>query len=112
MKINMPFIGGLPDVWYSGDKDDLWVEYKFLVVPKRDDSPIHIDLSPLQQRWLGYRFLEGRNVAVIAGCKEGGVFMRGMEWEQTWSTGQFKALIVPRAELAAQIIKLTMRNKA
>jgi hypothetical protein len=29
-KMANPYRGGTPDVWYSGYKSDLWVEYKFI----------------------------------------------------------------------------------
>lgn len=69
--------GGIADVWYSGPKADLWVEYKFEVLPKRDDTIVPIDLSPLQREWLTSRHGEGRNVGVVVGCKEGGVWFPG-----------------------------------
>ena len=111
MKMSNPYVGGIPDLWYSGDRDDLWVEYKFIVVPKRDETLVHIDLSPLQERWLAQRFLEGRNVAVVVGCKQGGVFMRAEQWAQTWSTGQFNGAMSSRQGLAGIIEALTMRKK-
>jgi hypothetical protein len=36
MKNNNPYNSGIPDVWYSADLSDMWVEYKFLPsVPQR-----------------------------------------------------------------------------
>lgn len=70
-KMANPYRGGTPDVWYSGDKTDLWVEFKFVILPKRADTVIDVDLSPLQWEWITRRFREGRNVAVIIGCREG-----------------------------------------
>ena len=54
-KQNNAFTSGIPDVWYSGTKADLWVEYKY-----GDNT-----LSPLQKLWLQRRHAEGRNLAVI-----------------------------------------------
>jgi len=109
VKMNNPYVGGIPDCWYSGTKDDLWVEYKFLVLPKRDTTLIDLDVSALQAQWLGCRFLEGRNVAVIVGCKEGGVYMRPVSWEQKWTAEAFKAALQSRVELANEIVRVTMR---
>jgi hypothetical protein len=71
MKNNNPYNSGIADVWYSGVEQDLWVEYKFLVIPKRGDTVIDLvggknpSISALQQTWLKDRDVEGRNVGVI-----------------------------------------------
>ena len=39
MKNNNPYNGGIADVWYSGSKADLWIEYKFVKLPARDTTP-------------------------------------------------------------------------
>jgi hypothetical protein len=72
-KMNNPYRGGTPDVWYSGALGDLWVEYKYLPkVPKR--GMIVPALSELQKRWIYGRRKEGRRVHVIVGCSQGGVW--------------------------------------
>ena len=81
VKNNNPFAGGIPDFWYSGPRADLWVEYKFVArVPK---AGIKAELSVLQTAWLHDRHKEGRNVAVIVGCKDGGFILRDLAWENT-----------------------------
>ena len=37
-KMHNAYRGGTADCWYSGQKDDLWVEYKFITVPKLEES--------------------------------------------------------------------------
>jgi len=106
VKMYNPFVGGIFDFWISG-KHDLWVEYKFLVLPKRDNTMIDITLSPLQLQWGENRHLEGRNLAVIVGCREGGVLFRNRRWELPISCAEFKALLQTRAELARAIVELT-----
>jgi hypothetical protein len=71
-KTNNPFRSGIADSWYSGERGDLWVEYKYEPnLPKiKEYLP---NLSPRQLKWLGDREDEGRNVAVILGFPEGGV---------------------------------------
>ena len=49
-KMHNPYRGGTFDVWYSGNKADIWVEYKY------DDNW----LSPLQAKWGRGRHAEGR----------------------------------------------------
>jgi hypothetical protein len=81
-KIHNPYRGGTADFWYSGNLDDLWVEYKYIAkLPKRDDSPCKLDLSQLQLQWLRGRHDEGRNVVVILGTPLGSWVYTGLEWE-------------------------------
>lgn len=105
MKNNNPYIGGIADCWYSGRKTDLWIEYKFVVVPKKAD--IHINLSTLQLQWLRGRYEEGRNVAVIVGCKDGGTLLTNLSWERSIPLEKFQRDLVARKELAAVIHRYT-----
>lgn len=105
MKTNNPYLAGVPDDWYSGTGDDLWVEYKFVVIPKRADTVIDINTlpSPLQRDWLIGRHIEGRNVAVIVGCKEGGVIFPGRSWQTELTAHEFRQRLLPREEIARWI---------
>lgn len=113
MKNHNQYNGGIADVWYSGPAADLWIEYKFIVLPKRDDTVIDLitgkepTISYLQQDWIRSRSKEGRNVGVIVGSKDGGVWFRGCTWDTTYTTAYFRNLIKPRNELAAIINNLT-----
>lgn len=97
LKNHNPYAGGVPDVWYSGDKGDLWVEYKYVdPLPKR--VPIRISgekglLSALQLDWLDKRYKEGRKLAVIIGCKQGGVVLENRLWHGELGFDDFCALI-------------------
>ncbi len=106
MKNHNAYNGGIPDVWYSGPKADLWVEYKFITLPSKSDTLIKINLSELQKEWLRSRYKEGRQVGVIVGCKEGGVFFDGYSWDYEYSTDDFKKLMVTRSTLAEEIMRL------
>ena len=99
--------------WYSGSKRDLWIEYKFITIPKRTGKIDLIGgknppLSHLQQNWLKLRFKEGRNVAVIVGSKDGGVFMDLLEWTEPWTPDEFKSMLKTRKELAEIIQRRTL----
>lgn len=113
MKNHNVYNGGIADVWYSGPGDDLWVEYKFLAVPKRDDTVIDLVggkdpmLSALQQDWLECRHLEGRNVGVIVGSKDGGMWFPAVSWKHPLTAGDFREALDSRADLAQLIVKLT-----
>ena len=107
MKNHNQYNGGIADVWYSGNAADLWIEYKFIVVPKRDDTVITPNLSALQQEWLSRRHAEGRNVGVIIGSKLGGVWLPGVSWQQNLTSKIYCSKVVTRAELAATIERAT-----
>ena len=101
-KMCNPFISGIPDVWYSGPKNDLWVEYKYIhSVPKR--ATVLPNLSERQKVWLNDRLREGRNVAVILGVPDGGVLYRNKEWMEALQPGAFEARVQSRKELAQWI---------
>ena len=107
MKNHNQYNGGIPDCWYSGDKADLWVEYKYRAIPARATTDMSPDLSALQIEWLLNRHAEGRDVAVITGCADGGVLTRvGELWAMT--AGQFRERMKNRRELAAMIASKCM----
>lgn len=108
MKNHNQYVGGIADVWYSGPKGDLWVEYKFITVPKRNDTLIDFGLSDLQKEWLGARYREGRSVAVIVGSKEGGVVWTApTAWENRCTAAIFRELLISRKQLADFITRRT-----
>jgi hypothetical protein len=115
-KMNNPYGSGTADDWYSGNKSDIWIEYKFLPrIPQRGDiwlcntnvkQPM---LSKLQQKWLHDRHVEGRKVYVIVGCSSGGVIMSSLNWEKPMAVDEFTQRIATRKELAGWIARETMR---
>jgi hypothetical protein len=108
MKNNNPYNGGIADCWYSGPDGDLWVEYKYLEVPKRDDTIIDLCgskfLSALQQDWLHGRYSEGRRVGVILGSKDGGMWFPDLSWQTPITAGHFRTWAISRGALAANIV--------
>lgn len=110
VKNNNEYTAGIADIWYSGVRD-LWVEYKFIVVPKRPDTVIDLitgknpAISYLQQEWLRSRHEEGRSVGVIVGSKDGGVWFPGLTWDATYPAKKFLSLLQTRKDLAGTIEK-------
>jgi hypothetical protein len=88
-KMHNPYRGGTADVWYSGNADDLWVEYKYVTkVPKRAAISVARELSPLQLQWLHNRYKEGRNVVVILGTPIGCWIYEFLKWETELVTAE------------------------
>ncbi len=101
-KMNNPWRSGTADVWYSGDRGDLWVEYKYIPrIPRSNE--ILPDITPRQRRWLNCRYHEGRNVAVVLGTPTGGVIYRNLEWSIPLDTDTLIERVVPRDEIARWI---------
>ena len=114
IKNNNTYNAGQADVWYSGPGGDPWVEYKFIVLPARASTVIDLvngsqpDLSHLQQDWLRSRHAEGREVGVIVGSKNGGVWFPGVSWDKTYTTAEFEEWLVSRDQLAEIIKGMTL----
>jgi hypothetical protein len=111
-KMANPYRGGTADVWYSGNVADLWVEYKYVErLPVR--ASLIADLSELQKDWLRCRYIEGRSVAVIVGCKEGGIIMTSPEeWENPLPPNECRERLVHRDEIARWIHNRTIHDPA
>lgn len=109
MKNHNVYTGGVADVWYSGRLGDLWIEYKFTVLPKRPGTIVSLVndtkpmLSMLQQEWLRDRRKEGRDVAVVLGTPEGGIWFRGDEWDKPHRADALRALLLSKNEIAKTI---------
>ena len=106
-KMSNPYSSGTADWWFSG-RQDLWAEYKWLVLPKRDNTVIDLinkpgGLSALQDDWLSRRHDEGRNVWVIVGCREGGVIFEHKTWRLPCLTGNFRETVLSRDEIAGRL---------
>jgi len=101
-KMNNPWRAGTADVWYSGTRGDLWVEYKYIErIPR--SAEILPDITPRQRRWLNNRFDDGRNVAVVLGLPTGGVIYRSKEWLTPLDHEALAKLVVPKDEIARWI---------
>ena len=105
-KTNNPYRGGTPDVYYE-DKKHLWIEYKFVVVPKRKQTLVKINLSELQKLWLKRCHENTGRARVIVGCKSGGaVFETPQEWDSSISAEDFAKRVVPHLQLSLYIDQL------
>jgi len=88
-KMHNIYRGGTPDFWYSGNKDDLWVEYKW--IPKLPvKAAVKVNLSMLQTLWLADAFEKGRNVCVIVGSPKGCAILTDGAWKLNVSHNEFR----------------------
>ena len=64
-KINDKYAGGVPDAFYAGPARCLFIEYKYVKLPKRDTTLVKTSLSEQQKLWLQENisgFKEAKNV--------------------------------------------------
>lgn len=106
LKLNLRFMKGVPDCWYSGAAGDLWNEHKYF-----QKLPQTIDLTagrtPMlthhQQQWLEARYNEGRNVAVIVGSPEGHVLFPALDWQAPITRDEYLEQSLKTADFATKI---------
>jgi hypothetical protein len=103
-KMGSAMYNGTADYWYSGNKADLWVEYKWLdVCPVKGVSPSTL-LSALQEMWLTRRHQEGRNVCVIIGSPTYCALLTNGAWSTYVSSSQFTFSETEAAELIIESV--------
>lgn len=103
-----PYSRGTPDRYYETENGALWVEYKFIKLPVRENTLIRPceGLSPLQRKWLQRAFDNNVNVAVIVGTSKGGAYLNNPpSWDSELPKSVFELMLVPPAALAATIEK-------
>jgi hypothetical protein len=100
--MNNPYRSGTADTWYSGDRGDMWVEYKYIPkIPKT--ARIVPDLSERQKYWLVNRLAEGRNIIVVVGSPDGAVVIPPERWETGVTPAEYLMHLQSRQGLATWI---------
>jgi len=108
-KTNNPYRGGTPDVLYEGNKDNLWIEYKWFDTLPPLVELVDKKLSRLQQSWLRRCHGNERPCAVIVGCPSGGIIYPGTSWEIPIPRETFLNNVLTAQEVAAWITNQVTR---
>jgi hypothetical protein len=104
LNLCLRYISGVADCWYSAEKGDLWVEWKYKKEkPKQRHKPA---LSSKQQNWLNSRYDEGRRVLVIVAFPGGGLVYADKSWNEALSA----EYAVSKEELVTIIEDATRRR--
>lgn len=86
LKLNLAYVAGVPDNWYSGRFRGHWSEFKWL--SKLPTVHFHLrtganpKLTDQQNLWLSRRYDEGRDVSVIVGSPDRCIVLLDKEWEE------------------------------
>lgn len=66
-KIHDTYTGGVPDAFYCGPAGSLWIEYKYIQLPKRKSTIVTFGTSELQRIWLTKMQNNGQLTGLIVG---------------------------------------------
>jgi len=108
LKINLRFGQGVPDVWLSGSKQDLWMEAKYAqkIPPLLTLTDDRYWLSRPQQEWLVKRHAEGRNVAVLVGSPKGDIFLPGITFQRPIPRDEFLSFAIKTKDMANKLLSI------
>ena len=82
-KIHDTYTGGVPDAFYCGPAGSLWVEYKYIKLPKRKTTVVTFGLSELQQIWLTKMAGYGQTTLLAVGWQQSTQVFYGLNLQQT-----------------------------
>jgi hypothetical protein len=102
-KIHDTYTGGVPDAFYCGPAGSLWVEYKYIKLPKRKTTMVTFGLSELQQIWLTKVALYGQTTLLAIGWQQSAQVFYGPHITQTASQDELVNNSLSFKELASLI---------
>ena len=104
-KINDNFTNGVPDLFLEGITRDLWVEIKYITLPKREKTivrPYNL-LSGNQKLWLDRRYARRQDAILLLGTDKGAVILTGGQWANEYSDGELALLATSRKTCAKKL---------
>ncbi|MAD26320.1 MAG: hypothetical protein CMO44_19345 [Verrucomicrobiales bacterium] len=106
-KIHDTYTGGVPDALYCGPKGLLFVEYKWVTLPKRSTTLVKFGISKLQLEWLDRFEMYGQHVMVAIGHSLGVLILVKGQWHSSFSSAKVIELSVSRKEFIDGIVSHT-----
>lgn len=95
-KIHDTYTGGVPDAWYAGPAGTLFVEYKYVSLPKKSTTQIKIGLSEQQRLFLNRLIEYDLACAVIVAHENGAAIFSPAEVDVGFTKESFSTpLSVP-----------------
>ena len=95
-KIHDTFTGGVPDTLYAGQNVLLWVEYKWVTLPKRQNTLVKFGISKLQLSWLDRFTLYGQPVIVAVGHANGVLILADGAWHRKFTCADVQKFSVTK----------------
>lgn len=110
-KISASYVKGVPDCWFSGVNQDLWVENKRIAGDGNPPAFLKLTdhkkyLSIHQQQWLERRHKEGRRTGVLVFSKVGHIYLPGLAWQKPISKLDFLEAAMPYKDMAERLINI------
>jgi hypothetical protein len=102
-KIHDTYTGGVPDAFYCGPAGSLWVEYKYIKLPKRKTTVVTFGLSELQQIWLTKVAHYGQTTILAVGWEQSVQVFYGPQIPKTTTQDELVTDSLSRKELVALI---------
>jgi len=106
-KIRDTFTGGVPDAYYCGPSSSLFVEYKFIKLPKRSSTIVKLNLSALQLEFLGKLNSFHQPAAVIVGFISNNnnfsIFLSDAVWTKPLSVAYYSENKISVTNIAQRI---------
>ena len=109
-KINDKYAGGVPDAFYAGPARCLFVEFKYVTLPKKETSLVRTNLSEQQKLWLNRMLAMDKNVAVVIGSDSGGLILSSGAWNSQVTKTTFTKYALSNNKISAWIESLCLRE--
>ena len=101
-KINDKYAGGVPDAFYAGPARCLFIEYKYVKLPKRDTTLVKTSLSEQQKLWLDRMSGMDKHVALVIGSVLGNIII-DKNWDYPVTSELFRRHAVSTKAVAQWI---------
>lgn len=102
-KINDTYAGGVPDAFYAGPARCLFVEYKYVKLPKRSNTLVKTTLSEQQKLWINRMHNLSHAVAVVIGSDKGCVVLQDKAWNSPLTLASFLPACISVKDVARWI---------
>lgn len=102
-KIHDTYAGGVPDAMYVGPTGSLWVEYKYITLPKKDNTVIDLKLSSLQRKTIKTLQDYNQDVIVVVGFDNEAAIIHNVDEKHNRTS--LWTLSISRESLAKKILK-------
>lgn len=95
---------------YAGPAGILFIEYKWITIPKRPTTKVKLGLSALQLEWLDRFYLYGQKVIVAAGFTDGVIVLTDGDWHLDLLARDIPNYTFSKASFLRLIVSLTQET--